>query len=87
MLRDQPHLSEVLRRKILASWKKVEIVNDKLMKGTPFETKPLRTIEIDNVEVSEKMPTLTIKDKLKTTMRKATVEEVPDKEAPTLVAD
>jgi hypothetical protein len=71
----------------LASRKKVEIVNDKLMKGTPFEMKPLRTIEIRNVEVSEKMPTLAIKDKPKTTMRKATVEEVPDEEVPTLVTD
>jgi hypothetical protein len=65
----------------------VEIVNDKLMKGTPFEMKLLRTIEIGNVEVSEKTLTLTIKDKPETTTRKATVEEVPDKEAPTLVAD
>jgi hypothetical protein len=65
----------------------VEIVNDKLMKGTPFETKPLRTIEIGNVEVSEKMPTLMIKDKPEITMRKATIEEVPDEEAPTQVTD
>jgi hypothetical protein len=71
----------------LASQKKVETLNNKLMKGTPFEMKPLRMIKIDNVEVSEKMLTLAIKDKLKITTRKATVEEVPDKEAPTLVAD
>jgi hypothetical protein len=70
-------------------WKKVETLNEKLMKGTPFKTKPLKTIEIDNVEVSEKMPTLVIKDKPKATLiiRKATIEEVPDKEAPTLVVD
>jgi hypothetical protein len=86
-LQDQPCLSEVLQRKILASQKKVEILNDKLTKGTPFETKPLRTIKIDNVEVSEKTPTLAIEDKPETMMRKATIEEVPDKEAPTLVAD
>jgi hypothetical protein len=49
--------------------------------------KPIRTIEIDNVEVPEKAPTLAIEDKPETTTRKATVEEVPDKEAPTLVAD
>jgi hypothetical protein len=85
-LRDRPRLSEVLQRKILASQKKVETLNDKLMKGTPFEMKPLRTIEIGNVEVSEKMLTLTIEDKSEITTRKATVEEVPD-EAPTLVAD
>jgi hypothetical protein len=71
----------------LASRKKVEILNDKLIKGTPFETKPLRTIEIDNVEVSERTPTLAIEDKPETMTRKATVEEVPDEEAPTLVAD
>jgi hypothetical protein len=53
----------------------------------PFEMKPLRTIEINNVEVSEKMPTLAIEDKPETTTRKATIEEVPDEEAPTLVAD
>jgi hypothetical protein len=41
-LRDRPRLSEVLRRKILASRKKVEILNEKLIKGTPFETKPIR---------------------------------------------
>jgi predicted aspartyl protease len=86
-LRDRPHLSKVLRQKILASRKKVETINDKLTKGTPFEMKPLRTIEISNVEVSEKTPTLTIKDKPEIMMRKATVEEVPDEEAPTLVAD
>jgi hypothetical protein len=71
----------------LASKKKVETLNDKLTKGTPFETKPLRMIEISNVEVSEEAPTLTIEDKPKTMIRKATVEEVPDEEAPTLVAD
>jgi hypothetical protein len=65
----------------------VETLNDKLTKGTSFKTKPLKTIEISNVEVSEKTPTLTIKDKPEVTMRKATVEEVPDEEAPTLVAD
>jgi hypothetical protein len=65
----------------------VETLNDKLKKGTPFETKPIRAIEINNVEVSKEAPTLTIKDKPKITTRKATVEEVPDKEAPTLVAD
>jgi hypothetical protein len=65
----------------------VEILNDKLTLETPFEMKPLRTIEIDNVEVSEETPTLTIEDKTKTTTRKATVEEVPDKEAPTLVVN
>jgi predicted aspartyl protease len=86
-LRDRPHLSEVLQQKILASRKKVEILNDKLTKGTPFEVKPIRTIEIDNVEVPEKAPTLAIKDKPETATRKATIEEVPDEEAPTLVAD
>jgi hypothetical protein len=65
----------------------VETLNNKLVKGTPFKMKPLRTIEIGNVEVSEKTLTLTIKDKPEITMRKATVEEVPDKEALTLVAD
>jgi hypothetical protein len=86
-LRDRPCLSEVLRRKILASQKKVETLNDKLAKGTPFEVKPLRTIEISNVEVSAEMPTLTIKEKPKIMTRKATVEEVPDEEAPTLVVN
>jgi hypothetical protein len=65
----------------------VETLNNKLMKRTPFETKPLRIIEIGNVEGSKKTPTLAIEDKPKTMTRKATVEEVPDKEAPTLVAD
>jgi hypothetical protein len=65
----------------------VETLNNKLTKGTPFKMKPLKTIEISNVEVSEKMPTLTIKDKPEITTRKATVEEVPDEEALTLVAD
>jgi hypothetical protein len=65
----------------------VETLNDKLTKGMPFEMKPLKTIEIGNVEVSEKTPTLTIKDKPEIMMRKATIEEVPDEEAPTLVAD
>jgi hypothetical protein len=41
-------------------------------------------IEIDNVEVPEEAPTLAIEDKLEPTTRKATVEEVPDEEAPTL---
>jgi hypothetical protein len=65
----------------------VETLNDKLTKGTPFEMKPLRTIKIGNVKVSEKMPTLMIKDKPEIATRKATIEEVPNKEAPTLVAD
>jgi hypothetical protein len=39
------------------------------------------------VEVSKETPTLTIEDKPETTTRKATIEEVPDEEAPTLVAD
>jgi hypothetical protein len=86
-LKDRPHLSEVLRRKVLASRKKVEVLNDKLAKGTPFETKPLRTIEINNVEVPEKAPTLAIEDKPETMARKATVEEVPDEEAPTLAVN
>jgi hypothetical protein len=71
----------------LASQKKIETLNDKLTKETPFEMKSLRTIEISNVEVSEKTPTLMIEDKSETVTRKATVEEVPDEEAPTLVAD
>jgi hypothetical protein len=71
----------------LASRKKVETLNKKLAKGTPFEMKPLRTIEIDNVEVSEKTLTLVIKDKPKITMWKATVEKLTDKEAPTLVVN
>jgi hypothetical protein len=53
----------------------------------PFEMKPLRTIKIDNVEMSKKTLTLTIKDKSEIMTRKATVEEVPDKEALTLVTD
>jgi hypothetical protein len=65
----------------------VETINNKLTKGTPFEMKPLRTIEIGNVEVSEKTLTLTIEDKPEITTRKATVEGVPDKEVLTLVAD
>jgi hypothetical protein len=65
----------------------VETLNDKLMKGTPFETKPLRMIKIGDVEVSKEMPTLMIEDKPKIMTRKATIEKVPDKEAPTLVAD
>jgi hypothetical protein len=65
----------------------VEILNDKLTKGMPFKMKPLKMIEIGNVEVSEEMLTLTIEDKPNITTRKATVEEVPDEEAPTLVAD
>jgi hypothetical protein len=69
------------------SRKKVEILNDKLTKGTPFEVKPLKTIEIDNEEVPEKVPTLAIADKPETTTRKATVEELPDEEAPTLVVN
>jgi hypothetical protein len=39
------------------------------------------------VEVPEKAPTLAIRDKPEITTRKATVEEVPDEEAPTLIAD
>jgi hypothetical protein len=65
----------------------MEILNDKLTKGMPFKMKPLKMIEIGNVEVSEEMLTLTIEDKSNITMRKATVEEVPDEEAPILVAD
>jgi hypothetical protein len=65
----------------------VETLNENLTKGMPFEVKPLRTIKINNVEVSEKMLTLTIKDKSKIMTRKATIEEVPDEEAPILVAD
>jgi hypothetical protein len=59
------------------------------MKGTPFEMKPLRTIKIDNVEVSKEMLTLAIKDKSEIIplIRKATIEEVLDKEALTLVAN
>jgi hypothetical protein len=51
----------------LASQKKVETLNKNLTKGTPFKMKSLRMIEIDNVEVSEKMPTLTIEDKSEVT--------------------
>jgi hypothetical protein len=59
------------------------------MKGTSFEMKPLRTIEIGDMEVSEETPTLMIKEKSEITplIRKATIEEVPDKEAPILVAN
>jgi hypothetical protein len=71
----------------LALQKKVETLNENLTKGMPFEMKPLRTIKIDNKEVSEKMLTLIIKDKPETITRKANIEEVPDEEAPTLVAD
>jgi hypothetical protein len=46
------------------------------------KVKPIRTIEIDNVEAPEKALTLTIEDKPKTTTRKATIEEMPDEEAP-----
>jgi hypothetical protein len=67
-LKDQPCLSKVLRQKILASQKKVETLNNTLMKGTPFETKPLRMIKIGNVEVSEETLTLTIEDKPEVTM-------------------
>jgi hypothetical protein len=80
-------LSEVLQQKILASRKKVEALNDKLTKGTPFETKPMRMVKIGNVEVSEETLTLTIEDKPEIVMRKATVEEVPDEEVLTLVTD
>jgi hypothetical protein len=71
------------------SQKKVETLNKKLMKGTPFKQKPLKTIEIGDVEVSEKMPTLVIEDrsKIMITSRKTIVEEVLDEEAPTLVAN
>ena len=65
------------------------MLNDKLMKGTPFETKTLSTTEIGNVEVSEKMPTLAIEVKPETItspIRRATVVEVPE-EVPTLVAN
>jgi predicted aspartyl protease len=88
-LKDQPHLSKVLQQKILASRKKVETLNKKLAKGTPFEMKTLKTIEINNVEVSKKTPTLMIDDKSKVTLivRKATIEEVPDEEALALVVD
>jgi hypothetical protein len=65
----------------------VETLNENLAKGMPFIMKPLRMIEIDDVEVSKEMPTLTIKDKSKITTRKATIEEVPDEEALTLVAN
>jgi hypothetical protein len=44
-------------------------------------------IEISNVEESEKTLTLTIEDKPEIITRKATIEEVPDEEVPTLVAD
>jgi hypothetical protein len=73
----------------LASRKKIETLNENPTKGTPFETKPLRTIEIDNMEISEKIPTLAIEDEFKITplIRKATIEEVPDEETLTLVAD
>jgi hypothetical protein len=51
--------------------------------------KPLRMIKVNNVGVSEKMLTLTIKDKSEITpiIRKAIIEEVLDGEAPTLVAN
>jgi hypothetical protein len=49
--------------------------------------KPIRTIEINDVEVPEKALTIAIEDKPKIMTRRATVEEVPDEEAPTLVAD
>jgi hypothetical protein len=81
-LRDRPRLSEVLQWKILVSWKKVETLNENLAKGMPFEMKPLRMIEINDVEVSKETPTLTIENKSKILTRKATVEEVPDEEAP-----
>jgi hypothetical protein len=65
----------------------METLNKNLMKGTPFEMKPLRMIEINNVEVSEKMLTLTIEEDTPIMTRKATIEEVPDEEALTLVAN
>jgi hypothetical protein len=40
-LRDRPRLSEVLRRKILASRKKVEVLNDKLTKEHLSKRNPL----------------------------------------------
>jgi hypothetical protein len=72
----------------LASKWKIETLNDNLMKGTPFETKTLSTIEIGNVEVSEKMPTLAIENEPEFTppIRKVTVVEVPE-EVLTLVTD
>jgi hypothetical protein len=60
----------------------VETLNENLAKGMPFEMKPLRMIEINDVEVSKETPTLTIENKSKILTRKATVEEVPDEEAP-----
>jgi hypothetical protein len=47
----------------------------------------MKLIKIDHVEVSEKTPTLAIEERPRNTpiIRKATIEEVPDKEAPTLV--
>jgi hypothetical protein len=44
-------------------------------------------IKISNEEVSEETPTLTIEDKPEVMTRKATIEEVPDEEALTLVVN
>jgi hypothetical protein len=67
----------------------VRTLNEKLIEGTPFEMKPLRTIKISDVEVSEKMPTLAIEEesKIPPLIRKATVEKVLDEEVSTLAAD
>jgi hypothetical protein len=67
----------------------METLNENLTKGTPFETKPLRMIKINNVEVSEKMPILVMEDKSEITpiIRKATIEEVLNEEAPILIAN
>jgi hypothetical protein len=67
----------------------VETLNKNLTKRTPFEMKSLKTIKIDDKEVSKKMLILVIEDKSKITpiTRKATVEEVPDEEALTLVVN
>jgi hypothetical protein len=65
----------------------METLNKNLMEETPFEMKPLRMIEINNVEVSEKVLTLTIEEDTPIMTRKAIIEEVPDEEAPTLVAN
>jgi hypothetical protein len=52
----------------------VEILNDKLTKGTPFEVKPIRMIEMDNVEVPEKALTLVADQQ---PISDAIIEEIP----------
>jgi hypothetical protein len=85
-LRNRLCLSKMIQQMILTSKKKrVETLNEKLMSGTPFAKQQIKIKRITKEEVPYLAPTPEIEPVHTTTssstlIKKATIEEVPDKE-------